>query len=176
MFLVLGGAVLLIVASFALYNVDGHVSRGGVLAALFYVGVIGAVLWVVGHARILSGYVVSHTYVDYALLGVGLFLGLTVLWYLILLGGALAELALREEVVGEVVRLRTHAEDRHVAVDPGGVTKVSAWPVEPAVYAGLEEGSTVSAIRGRWFGYVYTVHVTTASSRGNLFADPAGAS
>jgi hypothetical protein len=25
--------------------------------------------------------------------------------------------------------------------------------------------------RGRWFGYVYDVSVTTASARGNLFAE-----
>jgi hypothetical protein len=43
------------------------------------------------------------------------------------------------------------------------------------VYGPLHEGSVVSVDRGRWFGYVYSVQVTTASTRGNLFADPAGA-
>jgi hypothetical protein len=175
-FLCLGAAVGLAVLSFALFNVDGKPSKGGILAASFYVAMIGTVLWFVAHTAVLKqGYAIPHWWIVDALLTVGTVLGLVVLWYAVLLFGALADLAARERVVGEIVRLREHGEERHVAVDPGGVTKVPAWPVTPSRYATLEEGSTVSVERGRWFGYVYSVEVTTASTRGNLFADPAGA-
>ena len=66
-------------------------------------------------------------------------------------------------------------DGQRLLVDPGGVTKVAAWPVAQSRYGTLQEGSTVRVERGRWFGYVYDVEVTTASKRGDLFADPAGA-
>lgn len=169
-FLVLGGTVATLLISFLLYSVDGGFTKGGVIALVFYLAMPGTALWVLSHHLHLKAFQVSPTFVGYASLAVSLFLGLTALWYLILLGGALAELALRDQIVGEIVRLRADDGDRHLALDPGGVTRVVAWPVSGGVYSGLEEGATVSVERGRWFGYVYSVEVTTPSSRGNLFA------
>jgi hypothetical protein len=169
-FLTLGGTVALLLVSFLLYNVDGGVTKGGVIAVLLWLAMPGAALWVLSHHLTLKSFVVSHTYVGYAELAVSLFLGLTAVWYLILLGGAIADLALRDRIDGEIVRLREGDAERHLAVDPGGVTRVVAWPVCADVYSGLEEGAAVSVERGRWFGYVYSVEVTAASSRGNLFA------
>jgi hypothetical protein len=175
-FLTLGAAVALVVVSFSLFNVDGRPQKGAIFAAAFWVVGPGTLLWFVAHAKVVNdSYVIPHWWIVDALLVVSSVLALVLGWYLVLLFGALADLALREQVVGEVVRLREHGDERHVAVDPGGVVKVNAWPVPAGVYSSLHEGSVVSVDRGRWFGYVYSVQVTTASTRGNLFADPAGA-
>lgn len=164
-------AIGCVILSLSLYNVGNRPSRGQMVAIGFYILAPGALLWYVSHGLTVSNYEVSHTYVGYGVLAVSAVVAAVTGWNLVLLFGALADLALREQIVGEVVRIRDRSDDRHIAVDPGGVDKVRAWPVADSAFAGLEEGATVSVQRGRWFGYVYDVSVMTASARGNLFAE-----
>ncbi|NUR60668.1 MAG: DUF2207 domain-containing protein [Catenulispora sp.] len=164
-------AVACVIVSVSLYNVGNRPSRGQIIAIAFYILAPGALLWYVSHSLTMTNYEVSHTYVGYGLIAMSTLLALVTAWNLVLLFGALADLALREQIAGEVVRIRDRSEDRHIAVDPGGVEKVRAWPVAGSAFAGLEEGATVTVQRGRWFGYIYDVSVTTASARGSLFAE-----
>jgi hypothetical protein len=163
--------VACVIVSVSLYNVGSRASKGQVVGIAFYILAPGALLWFLSHNIIISNFEVSHTYVGYGVTALGTFLVLVTAWNLILLIGAIADLTLRERVVGEVVRIRDRTADRHIAVDPGGVAKVHAWPVARSAFAGVEEGATVVVERGRWFGYVYDVSVTAASARGSLFAE-----
>ncbi|NUR30746.1 MAG: DUF2207 domain-containing protein [Catenulispora sp.] len=170
-FTALAIAIGCVIVSVSLYNVGNRPSKGQVVGIAFYILAPGALLWYVSHSLSLTGFEVSHTYVSYAVIAVSTLLLLVTGWNLVLLFGALADLALREQIVGEVVRIRDRSDDRHIAVDPGGVAKVHAWPVARNAFGSLEEGASVCVERGRWFGYVYDVSVTTASARGNLFAE-----
>ncbi|MFL6111071.1 MAG: DUF2207 family protein [Catenulispora sp.] len=170
-FMALAIAVACVIVSVSLYNVGGHVRKGQVLGIGFYILGLGALLWFLSHHIVVKNFEVSHTYVGYGVAALGTLLALVTAWNLNLLVGAVADLALRERVVGEVVRIRDRTGSRHIAVDPGGVIKVRAWPVAHNAFAGVEEGATVVVERGRWFGYVYDVSVTAASARGSLFAD-----
>jgi hypothetical protein len=164
-------AIACVIVSVSLYKVGSRPSKGRVLGIAFYLLAPGALLWYLSHSLKIVNYEVSHTGVGYGVIAVSTLLTVVTAWNLVLLFGALADLALRERIVGEVVRIRDRSDDRHVAVDPGGVAKVHAWPVASGAFRSLEEGATVSVERGRWFGYVYDVSVTTASARGNLFAE-----
>jgi len=170
-FTALAIAVACVIVSVSLYNVGGRVSKGQVAGVAFYILGLGALLWFLSHHIIISHFEVSQTYVGDGVAALGTILVLVTIWNLILLIGAIADLTLRERVVGEVVRIRARTSDRHIAVDPGGVTKVRAWPVAHNAIAAVEEGATVVVERGRWFGYVYDVSVTAASARGSLFAE-----
>jgi hypothetical protein len=164
-------AIACVIVSVSLYNVGHRPAPAQVVAIAFYILAPGALLWYVSHTLTLTNYEVSHTYVGYVVAVIGILLALVTAWNLVLLVGALADLALREQIVGEVVRIRDRSDERHIAVDPGGVDKIHAWPVASDAFGSLAEGATVSVQRGRWFGYVYDVSVTTASARGNLFAE-----
>ncbi|GAA1970000.1 nucleoporin [Catenulispora subtropica] len=170
-FTALGIAVACVIVSVSLYNVGGRVSKGKVVGIAFYILAPGALLWYVSHGLKLTDYEVSHTYVSYGVIAVSTLLSLVTAWNVVLLFGALADLALREQIVGELVRIRDRSDDRHLAVDPGGVAKIHAWPVARDAFGSLSEGATVSVTRGKWFGYVYDVSVTAASARGDLFAE-----
>lgn len=164
-------AIACVIVSVSLYNVGSRPSKGQVVGITFYILAPGALLWYVSHSLTITDYEVSHTYVGYGVIAISTLLILVTAWNLVLLFGALTDLALREEIVGEVIRIRERSDDRHIAVDPGGVDKVHAWPVARSAFGSVEEGATVSVQRGRWFGYVYDVSVTNASARGNLFAE-----
>ncbi|MFD0632929.1 DUF2207 family protein [Catenulispora yoronensis] len=165
-FTTIGVAVVCVIVSVSLYNVGSRPSKGQVFAIAFYLLAPSALLWFGSHNLTIKDFEVSHTYVGYGVIALSTLLLLVTAWNLVLLFGALADLALRDTIVGEVVRIRQRSEDRHLAVDPGGVAKVMAWPVPTGAFWSVDEGATVSVQRGRWFGYVYDVSVTTASARG----------
>ncbi|MFZ3499398.1 DUF2207 family protein [Streptomyces sp. 5.8] len=98
--------------------------------------------------------------------------GPALLGYLFLLAASLLDLSRRAWSEGEVVRLRTGKEVRHLALDPGGRTAVTAWPVRPELYGALREGAVVRVLRGPVLGHVYEVVLVTPSPQGELF--PAG--
>ncbi|MCJ0874008.1 DUF2207 domain-containing protein [Streptomyces sp. AP-93] len=100
--------------------------------------------------------------------------GPALLWYLFLLAAALLDLSRRAWSEGEVVRLRTGKQVRHLALDPGGRTTVTAWPVRSELYGALREGAVVRVLRGPVLGHVYDVVLVTPSPQGELFpaADP----
>ncbi|MFG2875029.1 hypothetical protein ACGFYU_08445 [Streptomyces sp. NPDC048337] len=84
---------------------------------------------------------------------------LALVGYAVLLAAALLDLSRRAWTQGEVVRLRTARGIRHLAVDPGGRTSITAWPVLPRHVEALREGAVVRVLRGRVLGHVYEVVV-----------------
>ncbi|MER5488053.1 hypothetical protein ABT024_33220 [Streptomyces sp. NPDC002812] len=98
--------------------------------------------------------------------------GPALLGYLFLLATALLDLSRRAWSEGEVIRLRTGKGLHHLALDPGGRTAVTAWPVRPELYGALREGAVVRVLRGPVLGHVYEVVLVTPSPQGELF--PAG--
>jgi hypothetical protein len=95
---------------------------------------------------------------------------------LVLGGRSLPDLWSRAEVVGEVLRLRTHgSEDKrrcYVAVDDGTTTKVRAWLVKPELYSRLEQNRVIAASLTPRLAYVRSIR--TAGPMDYAAADSAG--
>jgi hypothetical protein len=72
----------------------------------------------------------------------------------VMLAAAVADLFVRREVEGVVLRIRSHEKVSYLAVDDGTGTKVRAWIVSPSVLVGLSQGSKVSATVTPRLGHV----------------------
>lgn len=142
------------------------------LAAYVYGGLLAFVAFTGGLQA--SGHWMLPPQAAWAQLPPVLITGPALLGYLLLLATALLDLSRRGWTEGEVVRLRTGKEVRHLALDPGGRTAVTAWPVRPELYEALREGAVVRVLRGPVLGHVYEVVPVTPSPQGELFpaADP----
>ncbi|WP_308402536.1 DUF2207 domain-containing protein [Streptomyces sp. TBY4] len=144
------------------------------LAAYVYGGLLGFVAFTGGLQ--VSGQWAVPPQVAWAQLPPVLVAAPALLGYLFLLAAALLDLSRRAWTEGEVVRLRTGRKElRHLALDPGGRTAVTAWPVRPELYGALREGAVVRVLRGPVLGHVYEVVTVTPSPQGELFpaAEPA---
>jgi len=143
---------------------------------------VGAAFWTAAWSAAIKGLIVldgksisgvPRSTESLTLLGVGVIAGLIAVRNLLILIAAVHDLIVRDEITGEVVRLRhIQGEDSstyHAAIDPGGVRRVLAWPLRYEVYQKLNEGDTVRAVRGSWLGYTYSIDVTKASGRGEVF-------
>lgn len=142
------------------------------LAAYVYGGLLGFVASTWGLQA--SGHWAVPAQAAWAQLPPVLIAGPALLGHLFLLATALLDLSRRAWSEGEVVRLRAGKEVRHLALDPGGRTSVTAWPVRPELYGALREGAVVRVLRGPVLGHVYEVVLVTPSPQGELFpaADP----
>ena len=72
----------------------------------------------------------------------------------VMLAAAVADLFVRREVEGVVLRIRSHEKVSYLAVDDGTGTKVRAWIVSPSVLIGLSQGARVSATVTPRLGHV----------------------
>jgi hypothetical protein len=144
---------------------------------------VGAVFWTVVWSAAIRGLIfvdsrnffpgIPRTTESLVLFGVGVVAGLIALRNFLVLSAAVHDLIVRDEITGEVVRLRSMQGENqsayHAAIDPGGVRRVLAWPLRYEVYQKLNEGDAVKAVRGSWLGYTYSIDVTSASGRGRVF-------
>ena len=71
-----------------------------------------------------------------------------------MLAAAVADLFVRREVEGVVLRIRSHEKVSYLAVDDGAGTKVRAWIVSPSVLIGFRQGTRVSVTVTPRLGHV----------------------
>ena len=75
----------------------------------------------------------------------------------IMLLAAVPDLFVTQEVQGIVLRHRRREKDTYVAVDDGTRPAIRAWRVEPAVGAGIGQGSLVRATVRPRLGHVLRI-------------------